>query len=184
MSLDILVCFERLVPVSGQRFRLQERYLTRTPWQYLPPFDGTGLLHSLLDSWAPPPHVREQEPNVPHLPQRPSTWKYTNQRHIAESIITKTFLNHTLVKVCVDIKNSWCEPYLHILDLLVGTDPSVADLSVPTVSAIRPGEVPSHTHQMAVGFSCAPQAATWWLHKGTGLGAFSERELTLAVEVV
>ena len=89
--------------MSGQRFRLQERYLTRTPWQYLPPFDGTGLLHSLLDSWTPPPHVREQEPNGPHLPQRPSTWKYTNQKHIAEGITTKTYLNHIPVKVYVNI---------------------------------------------------------------------------------
>ncbi len=174
MSLDIVVCFERLVPVSGQRFRLQERYLTRTPWQYLPPFDGTGLLHSLLDSWAPPPHVREQEPNVPHLPQRPSTWKYTDKRHIAESIKSKDLHQ----------SQSWCGPYLHILDLFVGADPSVTDLSIPTVGAICPGKVPSHAHQMAIGFPCAPQAATWWLHKGTGFGAFSERELTLAVEVV
>lgn len=69
----------RLVPVSGQRFRLQERYLTRTPWQYFPPFEGTGLLHSLLDSCTPPPQVREQEPNWPHLPQRPSTWTNTGK---------------------------------------------------------------------------------------------------------
>lgn len=88
--------------MSGQRFRLQERYLTRTPWQYLPPFDGTGLLHSLLDSWTPPPHVREQEPNGPHLPQRPSTWKYTNQQHVTEGITTKT-LSTAIVKVYVDI---------------------------------------------------------------------------------
>ena len=52
-------------------------------------------------------------------------------------------------KVYVDIKNS-CEPYLHTLGLFVGADPSVADLSLPTVGAICPREVPSHTHQMAV----------------------------------
>lgn len=79
----------RLVPVSGQRPRLQERYLTRTPWQYFPPFEGTGLLHSLLDSWTPPPHVREQEPNWPHFPQRPSTW--TNTQNI---VFKKAQRNH------------------------------------------------------------------------------------------
>lgn len=168
MSLGSLSVLERLVPVSGQWFKLQERYLTRTPWQYLPPFDGIGLLHSLLDSWTPPPHVREQEPNGPHLPQRPSTWKHTNRWQIAESITTKTFLDYTTVKVYVEVKNS-CEPYLHILDQFVRADPSVADLSVPTAGAICPGEVPSHTHRMAVGFSCAPKPTAWWLHKGAGL---------------
>jgi len=77
-SLVKVVSSERFLPVSRQRFKLQERYLTRTPWQYLPPFDGTGLVHPLLDSWTPPPHVREQDPNRPHFPQRPSTWKYKN----------------------------------------------------------------------------------------------------------
>lgn len=37
---------------------------------------------------------------------------------------------------------------------------------------------------MAVRLSCAPKAATRWLHKGTGLGGFSECKLTLTVEVV
>lgn len=80
--------------------------MTRTPWQYLPPFDGTGLLHSLLDSWTPPLHVREQEPNGPHFPQRPSTWKYTNKLHITECMTTKTVLSHNPVMVNVDIKNT------------------------------------------------------------------------------
>ena len=62
------------VPVSGQGFRLQERYFTRTPWQYLPPLEGIGLLQSRFDSCTPPPHVREHDPNKPHLPQRPSTY--------------------------------------------------------------------------------------------------------------
>lgn len=53
--------------------RLQERYFTRRPWQYLPPFSGTGLLHSLFASWTPPPHVREQDPYAPHLAHCPST---------------------------------------------------------------------------------------------------------------
>lgn len=69
-------------------------------------------------------------------------------------------------------------------DLFVRADPLVADLIVPAVCAIRPGEVTSHTHQVAVGFPCAPQTAARRLHKGTGLGVFSERELTLADEDV
>lgn len=77
-----------------------------------------------------------------------------------------------------------CEPYLHILDLFVRAHASVAHLPVPTVGAICPGEVPSHAHQMAVGFPRAPQAAAWWLHEGARLGALSERKLTLTVQDV
>lgn len=159
--------------MSGQWFRLQERYLTRTPWQYLPPFDGTGLLHSLLDSWTPPPHVREQEPNGPHLPQRPSTWKHTNKLQVEESNKSHN-------------QQRWnsSEHHLHVLGLFVRADASIADPSVATVCAVRPGEVSSHAHQMSVGFSCAPQAAAWRLHEGTRLGAFSKREHTLAVKAV
>ncbi len=76
------------------------------------------------------------------------------------------------------------EPYLHTLDPLVRADPSITDLSVPTVGAICPGEVPRHTHQVAIGFSSAPQTTTWWLHKGTGLGTLSKGELTLTVKAV
>lgn len=90
--------FGRLVPLSGQRFRLQERYLTRTPWQYLPPFEGTGLLHSLLDSWTPPPQVREQEPNWPHLPQRPSTCENTHEKNR-----TAAHPQHTHTHTCVSL---------------------------------------------------------------------------------
>lgn len=76
------------------------------------------------------------------------------------------------------------ESDLHTLDLFVRADASVAHLSVPTVGAICPGEVASHAHQMAIRLSCAPQTATWWLHEGTGLGALSKRELTLAFQDV
>lgn len=110
------------------------------------------------------------------------------RRHVTHlykrsTITTKTLLNHTPVKVDVD-NRKLCEPYLRIFGLFVGADPSVADLSVPTVGAIRPGEVTGHAHQMAVGFPCAPQAAAWRLHKGTGLGAFSKCQFALTVEAV
>lgn len=98
-------------------------------------------------------------------------------------ITTRTLLNHTPAKVHVDNRNL-CEPYLRIFGLFVGADPSVTDLSVPTVGAIRPGEVTGHAHQMAVGFPRAPQTAAWRLHKRTGLGAFSECQLALTVVAV
>lgn len=166
--------------MSGQRFGLQERYLTRTPWQYLPPFDGTGLLHSLLDSWTPPPHVREQDPNGPHLPQRPSTWKHTNQQHVAEGLIQRSSSLQGLrfdTEPCVG-------SYLPILGLFIGTDSSVADLSIAAVGAVGPGEVSGHTHQVAVGLSCAPQTAARRLHEGTGLGVFTKSQLTLTFKHV
>lgn len=83
------------------------------------------------------------------------------------------------------IQNSgFDKSYLNTLDLFFRADTSVTDLSVPTVCAICPREVPSHTHQMTIGLSCAPQATAWWLHEGTGLGGFSKRKLTLTVQVV
>ncbi len=56
-----------------QGSKLQERYFTLRPWQYLPPFSGMGLLQSLLASCTPPPQVREHGPYGPHRPQWPST---------------------------------------------------------------------------------------------------------------
>lgn len=61
------------LPESLQGSKLQERYFTLSPWQYLPPFSGTGLLQSLLASCTPPPHLREHGPYRPHRPQWPST---------------------------------------------------------------------------------------------------------------
>ena len=49
-------------PELGQDSRLQERYFTLTPSQYLPPLVGVGLLHCLRASCTPPPQVREQGP--------------------------------------------------------------------------------------------------------------------------
>lgn len=68
------------LPVSGQGWRLQERYLRRRPWQYLPPYCGAGLLHSLLASSTPPPQLREQPPYGLQAPQRPFTCPRREQR--------------------------------------------------------------------------------------------------------
>lgn len=39
-----------------------------------------------------------------------------------------------------------CEPNLGVLELFVGTDPLFADLVVPTLGSIGPGEMASHAH--------------------------------------
>lgn len=74
--------------------------------------------------------------------------------------------------------------YLHMLDMFGRADSSVTDLSITTMGAICPGEVPSHAHQVAAGLSRAPQTTAWGLHKRTRFGVFSEGELTLTVETV
>lgn len=49
---------------SGQSLVPQDLYLTLTPMQYLPPCFGVGLSQSRYDFLTPPPHVREQGPNL------------------------------------------------------------------------------------------------------------------------
>lgn len=75
-----------LIPVSGHGMRLQDRYLTLTPWQYFPPLTGTGLSHSRFDSCTPPPQDLEQVPNGPHLPHLPSTLEKETGREVCHNL--------------------------------------------------------------------------------------------------
>ena len=52
---------------------LQEPLSTAEPGQVSPPFDGTGLSHTLVLVFIPPPQVTEQEAQLPHGPQFPLT---------------------------------------------------------------------------------------------------------------
>lgn len=96
--------------------------------------------------------------------------------HFAHS---REFLErHTLIL----IRQSVRETHPHILGLsLVRAEPADADLLLPAVGAVRPGEMPRLTHQMTIGLSCAPQATTRRLHEGTGFRAFAERKFALTV---
>lgn len=52
---------------------LQVSYRFRSPMQYLPPFEGIGLLHSLSAILIPRPQDLEHSLSAPHLPQPPFT---------------------------------------------------------------------------------------------------------------
>lgn len=61
------------LPLGGHSSVLHDSYWTLWPSQYLPPFLGRGLLHSLLEKRTPPSHVLEQAFQGLQGPQFPST---------------------------------------------------------------------------------------------------------------
>jgi hypothetical protein len=62
---------------TGQSCSLQEVVLVSSPRQSAPPFEGGGLLQSLVLVLFPPPQVTVQLEKAPQFPHCPSEKQYS-----------------------------------------------------------------------------------------------------------